>query len=325
MTKTKFYLLLPALFFALSACQSTETKNESPVDQKHTAPMPPPALTPTEVRDIVKPSVTLSPTAPVVEVPANLNLKKEKPKVALILGPGGLRAFAHAGVLQEFHRAKFPLFAVGGLEAGALPAALFTSKPQAFEVEWQMMKLKEDDFFESGLMSGKKPKDLKDWQDLLKGYFAANRIEDSRISFGCITTQMDKNLPMVISKGTFEKFLPYCLAFPPLFKSFDRHIAGAQQLTSLIQHFKSKGANYFIYVDLLSDKQKKVLKSDENLVLWNQIAQSLQLQQVGAHEVIRIPISDELTAFSARRELVQKGREATTRAVQNLMSKLGLD
>ena len=75
----------------------------------------------------------------------------------MILGPGGLRSYAHAGLLQEVAKAKIPIYWVGGLEMGALPASLFALKGQPFEAEWQMMKLKEEDLIRKGLLTGSAP------------------------------------------------------------------------------------------------------------------------------------------------------------------------
>jgi hypothetical protein len=80
-------------------------------------------------------------------------LSKSRPRLALILGPGGLRAYAHAGFVQELAKARIPISFMVGVEMGAVPAALYAYKGQPFDPEWQMMKFKEEDLIKSSLLS----------------------------------------------------------------------------------------------------------------------------------------------------------------------------
>jgi predicted acylesterase/phospholipase RssA len=310
-------VLLLALQFG---CQTSSRKEEHP-------PVPP-ALSPSAPkqepnREALSQVPSLSTPTP---LPSNGEIPKtsfEKAKLAIILGPGGLRAYAHAGVLQEIHRAKINLVGIGGLEMGALPAALYAMKPQAFEAEWQMMKLKEEDFSERGIISGTKAKDLSSWDTYLKTVFGSGRFEDARIPFGCITVQMDRQQAMVVSKGVVAQTLPSCLAFPPLFKPVDRFVAGTDQLSALVQHFRQKGATHILYVDLLADRSKPLSKNEDISILWSLMSASLQAQAGYTQESLRISLNGDLNQFSQRREMIQKGKEASGRSLNNLLQKLG--
>src|SRR5690348_12640780 len=72
------------------------------------------------------------------EVPMTPVLPK---KVGIILGPGGAKALAHAGVLKELQKARIPIQNVIGLEWGALIGGLFAQRGQAHEMEWKLIKL----------------------------------------------------------------------------------------------------------------------------------------------------------------------------------------
>src|SRR4051812_35650969 len=71
-------------------------------------------------------------TAPPQAIP----VAKEK-HVAVILGPGGYKAFAHAGVLKELKKANIPIQRIVGVEWGALVAGLFAQRGQVHEAEWK--------------------------------------------------------------------------------------------------------------------------------------------------------------------------------------------
>ena len=60
--------------------------------------------------------------------------------VALVLGPGLARGYAHAGVLRTLHDNKIPVGAVLGVEMGALIGAIFATSRTINEFEWKLFK-----------------------------------------------------------------------------------------------------------------------------------------------------------------------------------------
>lgn len=251
----------------------------------------------------------------------------EKPRIALILGPGGLRAFAHAGVLQEIHRTQLPIQFIAGLEMGALPAALYSLKPQAFEAEWQMMKLKESDISKRSLISGAQSVDLKDWRSYLQTVFGSARMEDARLPFTCLSFNQEKYQTMILSKGAVTQSLPYCLSYPPLFRAYEGHQAAASQLTVLARQLRQKGATHVIYVDLLGDKSRLLPKGvDDNVSLIWMLTQAHLASQGGAvDDILRIQISDDITSFARRRDMIRQGKDSAKKSLAPLLKKYGVD
>lgn len=320
----KTFFSLAGALLLLAACETgikrADRSGSQTVVPAATPPPPPP------VKEFGTENEIPPVQAPALEVPQSRQTR-EKPKLAVILGPGGVRAYAHAGVIEELHRMRVPLVAIGGLEMGALPAALYASKPQGFEAEWQMMKLKEDDFIKRGLISGEKPKDLQDWKDYLNTVFGSARIEDARVTYGCMTVSLEKQSTLIMNRGSFAQALPYCLAFPPFFRPYDKHIAGANQLASMVRYFRQKGATHILYVDVLSDKSRPPIaaSNETNAVIWSLTSTALDQQNSQVQDVLRVPISNEITAFSHRREMIQKGKEAASKALPSILQKMGFD
>ena len=82
-------------------------------------------------------------------------LQKPELKVGVILGPGGVRSFAHTGVLRELLQ-EIPIHSVVGIEWGALIGAMFATHGQVHKVEWELYKLEKNDFFvKKGLFGSK--------------------------------------------------------------------------------------------------------------------------------------------------------------------------
>ena len=131
-------ILLLFLSLVLAACQSSP-KHEAATSKRETVPV---IAAPT--RSAETPHEDIPPSMPTPPSPAPMQMGVA-PKIGLILGPGALRAYAHVGVVQEFAKQKMPIHAIAGIELGALVAAIYANKGQPYDVEWQMMKLKEEE------------------------------------------------------------------------------------------------------------------------------------------------------------------------------------
>ena len=249
-----------------------------------------------------------------------LPVSSQKPRLALILGPGGLRAYAHAGLLQELAKAKIPVYSVSGLEMGALPAALFALKGQPFEPEWQMMKMKEDDFIHKGLLSGAGSQKADTLAEPLNLMFGSARAEDAKLSFMCSTYSVSKKQTFLLSHGLFTQILTSCLPSLPLFEPSQGNGANPLALLQLAQAARQKGAQLVVYVDLLSEN---FVSENEQGFFWGLFQQSLDSQVRAASEVVRISGLPGLRAFDRRREMLQKGQEAGKRLIQILQTKYG--
>lgn len=259
-----------------------------------------------------------SPTAP---VPMGVT-----PKIGLILGPGALRSYAHVGVVQEFAKMKMPIQAIAGIEMGSVVAAIYANKGQPYDVEWQMMKLKEADLVQKGLLSSQvKTGEVKSLQEFLNIALSSNKAENSKVPFACPALQMDRQQVYLMSRGTYTEMLPFCLTLPPLFKPHQQNIAGAVSLKPLVDFVRSKGATYIVYVDLLQGPLKISGSAAETQALWSLTAESLNSQSSLVDHVIHIPLKDiDLLDFNRRREVIQRGQKAARDASTQILKNLNL-
>jgi NTE family protein len=255
------------------------------------------------------------PAQPPVITPENL------PKIGLILGPGGAKAFAHIGILHEFEREKIPIHSVAGLEFGAPMAALYSWKGFANDVEWQMMKLKTERLANRW----SDPQGTFDFLDLV---FQKSKVEDLKLPFACLAHNLAKSQLYVMSRGPLRQLLPYCWPYPPLMKPYASNISGVRDPRMLADYLRSQGANYIVYVNVLAGKQHAPFVGDkeglENIV-WQEIATSLSKSPQGIDYTIQLNLENfSLVGFDKKREIVQKGAEVGAFAVKALARKLNL-
>ncbi len=349
MSKLVFFSLI-GIF--LVACESIKTQRPelAPYDQtgsnrtsgaKERAPQVPQALKPNEAPVNAVQNGTTNIPAAVTPMPEQSNSlaspaapvsppvieQGDRPKIGLLLGPGGLRGYAHIGVLQELLKAKLPIVSVVGFETGALVGGIFSAKGQTYDVEWQMMKLHEEDFLKKSLMTNAKPQDVRVLSGFLQNALGSTKAEDAKINFACPSYNLVKRQVFIMSRGPMTAMLPYCLPFVPFFKPYEQNIAALTSLTVAIKFLKSKGVNYIIYVDLLGEKTVPFFAetdSSENME-WATVAEALESQLMEVNRVIAVPLNGlYINDFSKRREMSQKGQEAGRAASREIINDLRL-
>lgn len=298
----------------ITACQ-VKTKRVEPThtDSPAVVTQPPPAETSTT-------PVQPMPTSP----PVAAGGLGATPKIGLILGPGAMRGFAHVGVVQEFAKSKLPIQSVVGIEMGALVAAIYANKGLPYDVEWQMMKLKESDLVQKGLLSGQKAGDVQSTEEFLNTALSSSRAENSKVSFACPAFHMGKSQAYMMNRGVFSEMLRFCLAFPPLFKPYQQNVSGVLDLKAAVDYVRSKGATYVIYVDLLSRPIPIKGAEVETQILWSLMEEALSRPEKGIDYVVRVPLQDfDLMDFNRRREVIQLGQKAALEAYQQISKKMG--
>jgi len=320
----KKHSLLILSFYFLAACQTLRTREDIKAgkDEEHaetpSGPVQPPKYE-TQV-----PSHTQVPVSPPVSSPI-----PAIPKIGLILGPGGARAYGHIGALQNLTRLKVPVYATVGIEWGAPAAALLSSKGQVYDVEWQMFKLKDDDLTKKSLIgSNAKANDVSALKEFFQTAFGSQRVESFRHPFGCPAYNISKNQVYMMSRGSVEQLMPYCLPYPPTFKAFNRNVSAVRELKMASDYLRSQGANYIVLVNVLGrDAGRKSLVRDVDSVesvMWSELASYYAKPQPGVDAVISMDLDGYMiTDFEKRREIMQKGAEDSKKSVESWARKFG--
>lgn len=318
------FLLL--MVFVLNSCQtkskhsttsnnSTNIKTASPSTINSTNP-PPPDIISSEENETPPPEINNTATPPSAP-----NLK-----IGLILGPGALHAYGHIGVVQEIAKAKLPIHSVVGFEMGALVAAIYTNKGLPYDVEWQMMKLKESDLVQKGLLSQEiKSGDISSLREFMKLALSTASAENSKINFACPAFNMTKQQSFFMNKGAFVDLLPYCISFPPLYKAYQQNVAAVFDYKTTADYLRARGANYLVYVDVIGRNPRLAVSQTESQILWSFTAKEQANSEKYFDQIIRVPLQDfDLMDYNKRREMLSKGSQAAQAAVATIMKKWGL-
>jgi NTE family protein len=145
----------------------------------------------------------------------------QPPRVALVLGGGAARGFAHVGVLRVLEDAGIPVELIVGTSVGSLIGALYADGYNARELEHISRYLDRGDFFDfgiapalfgTGLARGAR---LERW---VKSRLRTGDIEQLAIPFAAVATDLDDGSVVVLDRGEVARAVRASSAIPGVFE-----------------------------------------------------------------------------------------------------------
>lgn len=313
-TVTKNFLFTLIAFSFLTACQ--------------TAKKPTPRPIPAPSEPVI--TGTGSSPAPQATPPPEDFLYRKAPKVGLILGPGGMRAFAHVGVLKEFARAKIPIEAIAGLEWGSLFAGIYSQQGQVNDVEWKALQIKESDVPGKAWLSARiRPEQISIMNNYLSSAVGTNGLEKSKVPFSCPTANIRDNKVVWLARGSMRDAMSKCIPYLPYFADNNGLMASPFAVEEAAAYLRSKGAQLIIFVNVLSEgalfPNRLVSEYYAENVLWNEARRQLSKKTIaGVNVIIPVATGDKsLLDFDQRRFFIDAGSRSARDQINNLVSQYG--
>ena len=199
------------------------------------------------------PPITV-PQATLVQVPQG---PPPKPKIALVLGGGAARGFAHVGVIRALEQEKIPIDMVVGTSVGSLIGAIYAADLNSFDLEWTAFQLEKDDLFDFGVMNAvsgmgfAKGDKLEDW---VKGHIKTANIENMKLPFIAVATDLNWGQKVVLDKGLVARAVRASSAIPGVFQPVHHQgkflVDGGVVDNIPISVAKARGADLVIAVDI---------------------------------------------------------------------------
>lgn len=324
-------LFTATLALTLAGCNTLKTRSQigkQPVQTKQedsTAAGQQPNVS------MLGPALPPQPTPPQTPPGPPTFLNRELPKVGIILGPGGMKAYAHIGVLRELARARIPVHAVTGLEWGAVIGALFAQQGQANDAEWKAFKLREQDLpGEGGFLSSRlKPRSISMLSGFLDTAFAGASIERSKIDFACPAYWSRVDRFGWMSKGSVKDAMLACLPYPPFFSDNAGVTAAPFSVEQAATYLRGRGANLIILVNVLGQGEflpsKMIGEQVSDNILWSEIRREmLRARSPVVHYVINVNTSGHpVTDYAGRRAVMDAGVKSAAETVNKIATQYG--
>lgn len=203
-------------------------------------------------------STTPPSTAPSLVTP---NADKTRPVVALVLGGGGMRGFAHIGAIESLEAHGIRPDMVVGTSAGALVGAVYASGKTPSEMIALADTVKETDLIEitpsqQGLIDGTRLRRYVNEQ------VNHRPIEAFPIRYAAVSTQMHTNTAVTFRTGEAGLAVQASSSVPKLFIppripkiGGKKYVDGSQVALLPTRIAKSLGADVIIAVDVMGERQ----------------------------------------------------------------------
>jgi NTE family protein len=259
-------------------------------------------------------------------------VKKAEPKVALVLGGGSAKGFAHVGVLRALEKEKIPIHMIVGTSVGSLIGGIYASNPDSFQLEWTAFKINRGDILDYSVVSSKMgPVQGAKLEAFVEQNAKVKLVEATKIPFYPVATDLNTGETVTLERGSLAKAIHASSAIPGIFVpvAFGSRTLVDGGVTSNIacEVARSKGANVIIAVNL----QKDIKDGDITSVI-DVIAQSIAIMmhvnsktKLSYADVILEPDTKGISMFdfSQKKILMEEGIKATERAMPKIKALVG--
>jgi NTE family protein len=175
------------------------------------------------------------------------------PRIALILGSGGPRGFAHIGVLKALEDAGIKPDLVVGSSVGSMVGALYASGIGPRELESMAYNLNIVQFFEVGMLGGKLPSGGA-IQNYVNEHVHGALLEQLGMSFVAAATRLRDRQLVLFNRGDTGLAVRASSASPgqfqPVMVGADSYVDGDEASPVPIRAARRLGAKVVIAVDV---------------------------------------------------------------------------
>jgi NTE family protein len=269
-------------------------------------------------------------SAPVVaEVPPPKPMRA--PRVALALGGGAARGFAHIGVIEVLEENGIHPDIVTGTSAGSLVAAMYASGHTGKELEMIALTMDESA--------------LTDWsfpgRGLIRGEALARYVREEvgnrpfdqmKIALGIVATDLDTGKPILFRRGDVGTAVRASSAVPAVFQPVrigtHEYVDGGLTSPVPVRSARDMGADVIIAVDIsqLPDGGDTGDAMHMLLQTFSIMGRSINELELKEAEIVLHPklVGVAGTDFTVRKKNIEAGREAALAMLPAIKAKVAL-
>ncbi len=256
-----------------------------------------------------------------------------KPKVALVLGGGAARGFAHVGVIRALEQEKIPVDMVIGTSVGSLIGAIYASDMNSFDLEWTAFTLEKDNLFDYGLLSaftGMGVVKGDKLEDFVKAKIPAANIENLKLPFAAVATDLNRGTRVVLDSGSVAKAVHASSAIPGVFEPVAYQgkllVDGGVMENIPISVARAKGADIVIAVDISENVTNFNITNivDVTIQAVNiMFDENVKSKKKDADVLISPAVGDvAMLDFTQKKRCMQAGIAATEKAMPEIRQKI---
>ena len=249
------------------------------------------------------------------------------PRVAVVLGAGASKGFAHVGVLKVFETNRVPVDLVVGTSVGSFVGSLYAYGYDAFTLQKIAMGLEKGEIADltvpdNGFIKGEK------LEEYVNRAVRNTPLENLRIPFHAIATDIQSGQEFAFGKGNTGMAVRASCSIPGVFRPVhisDRtYVDGGVVSPVAVNAARRFGADVVIAVDISAGDGGQAPESTMETLLQSigiMYAKLASLQLSRADVVIRPKVGHIGSSdFSKRHEAILEGEKAAQEALPAIRS-----
>lgn len=254
-----------------------------------------------------------------------------QPKIALVLGGGAARGFAHVGVIRVLEQEKIPIDLIVGTSVGSLIGAIYADTRSSFDLEFTAFKIEKEDIFDFSVFSSTTgPVKGDRLEDFVQKKIKKANIEELAIPFVAVATNLNMGRQVVLDKGSIAKAVRASSAIPGVFTPLSYQnmtlVDGGVMNNVPVDVARAKGADLVIAVNI-----------GKNVVNWNVtniVDVTLQAVNIMANEISSFKMRDAdiliepnvstvgMMDFTQKEYCIRAGMEVAAKALPEIRKKI---
>lgn len=253
-------------------------------------------------------------------------------KVALVLGAGASRGFAHIGVLKVLESNRIPIHMIIGTSAGSFVGSLYAYGFNAYQIQKMSFSLEKGDIIDltipdNGFIKGEK------LEEYINTMVKNTPLEKMRIPFSAVATDIQNGREVVFGKGDTGKAVRASCSIPGIFRPVKiesrMYVDGGVVSPVAVDAARRMGADIVIAVDIASSIDNTPPENTIDTILQSIsiMYSKLTAVQLKRADVVIAPKVGYIGSsdFSKRHEAVLEGEKAALEAlpaIQNIVAGL---
>lgn len=255
--------------------------------------------------------------------------KRQAPKVALVLGGGAARGFAHVGVIKTLESHGIVPDMVIGTSAGSVVGVLYAGGYSGFELQKIAMQLEQESVGDwvmpnRGFVKGEM------LQNFINKALQSRKIENLNKPFAAVATELQTGEIAVFRRGNSGMAVRASSSIPGVFQPVNiagkEYVDGGLVSPVPVRIARSMGADLVIAVDISSKPRFGKVSDTIDIFLqsFNIMGQTIGRYELAEADVVIRPQTGTIgaTDFDQKHLAIMEGEKAALGALPLIRSKL---
>jgi NTE family protein len=265
------------------------------------------------------------PVSPVIAPP----VAKPAPKIALVLGGGGTRGFAHVGVIKALEAQGIVPDIIVGTSVGSAIGALYAAGYSGFQLQDMSIPMKQERVIawslpNRGLFTG------KPLQDFINQAVKQQPMEKLRRTFAAVATDLASGEKIVFRTGNTGVAVSASCAVPGIFQPVvingKSYVDGGLVRPVPVSDARALGADFVIAVNISNLPQNNPTESTMDVLLqtFDIMSQTINRYELANADVVIRPVTREIAQgnLDDRHLAILEGEKAVAAILPELKAKL---